>query len=375
MKSPIDVWNPASRVGAESSGAPHVEFLDASSSHDHNAWIELWESWPDREVMAHPDFVRLFARPGDRVVGAAARTNEGGILYPVIVRPFSEEPWGAPGMAGCDLTTAYAYGGPFAWNFAESDAAAFWIRFDAWAREIGAATSFARLSLFPEIMIPFNGPTLDRGPNVIRRLDVSDEELWSSYEGKVRRNVQRARRENVTVVPDFLGQRLDDFLRVYDSTMDRREAKSHYYFPRGLFESLISELPGRFVFMHALVGGKVVSSDLMLLSERNAYYWLGGSLAESFALRPNDLLKHETFLLCRSLGKKRVILGGGYLPDDGLLKYKRSFAPGSEAPFRTGARTYDPDLSNRLVERRRAWEIAQGRAWSPAEGYFPPYRS
>lgn len=379
MTAPIPVGNAqsTSSPGRKSPGpgGMEIDFLDASNAEDRSSWIDLWERWPDREMMAHPGFVGLFARPEDRVVCAAARTDRGGVLYPVIIRPLSLEPWVSKGEQACDLTTAYAYGGPFAWNFSGEEAGRFWSRFNEWAREIRAATSFARLSLFPETLLSFDGETLDRGPNVIRRLDRSENDIWMDYDSKVRKNVQRARREGVTVVGDPKGERLDDFLAIYASTMDRHEANDYYYFPRSMFEKLMAELPGRFLFTHAMAGGKVVSSDLMLLSERSAYYWLGGTLAESFALRPNDLLKHETFLLCRSLGKERVILGGGYKPDDGLIRYKRAFAPGSEARFRIGVKNIDPELTGRLVDQRRTWEGAQGRTWSPVEGFFPPYRS
>lgn len=354
----------------------HLEFLDGSTPEEYRAWVRHWDTWPDREVMAHPVFVSLFARPGDRVVGIAAQTpSGGGVLYPLIVRPFSREVWASPVQGGCDLTTAYAYGGPFAWNIGADEAAIFWRRFNRWAKGIGAATGFARLSLFPDLLLPFDGETLDRGPNVIRDLEPSEDAIWSHYESKVRQNVRRARREGVKIVSDFTGERLDDFLKVYESTMDRRGARDWYYFPRAMFERLITELPGRFVFTHAIAGDKVVSSDLTLLSERNAYYFLGGTLEEAFALRPNDLLKHETFLLCRSLGKRRLVLGGGYGTDDGLLKYKRAFAPGSEARFRIGVKTFDAAYVDRLVKRRADWERAMNHEWRPKEDFFPPYRT
>ena len=60
--------------------ASHIEFLDPARARDRAAWLELWNRWPDREVMAHPDYVRLFARPVDRVVAAAFRSDDGGIL-------------------------------------------------------------------------------------------------------------------------------------------------------------------------------------------------------------------------------------------------------------------------------------------------------
>src|SRR5688500_14525301 len=127
-----------------------VEFLDPGDPLDRAAWLEIWNSWPDREIMAHPDYVRLFARPADRVVAAAFRSDGGGILYPLIVRPLTAEPWGAAEGSACDLTTPYGYGGPFAWNVTDQETRDFWTAFDGWARSQDAVTSFDRLSLFPE---------------------------------------------------------------------------------------------------------------------------------------------------------------------------------------------------------------------------------
>ena len=363
------------RGEAPAAGEVRVRFLDAAEAPDRKAWIELWESWPGREVTAHPHYVRLFARPEDRVICAAARTSAGGILFPVIVRSFVAEPWAGELARSCDLTTAYGYGGPYAWNVPDRLAPSFWSQFDSWARARGAVTTFARLSLFPEQLISFQGDILERGPNVVRSLGHSDDEIWSAYDGKVRKNVKRARREGVTITFDATGERLDDFLGIYTATMDRREALSQYFFPRKFFEAIIADLPGQFVFAHAFAGSKVVSSELVLLSADHSYFFLGGTLAETFSLRPSDLLQHEIFRHCRDRGLKRCVLGGGYRPDDGILRFKRSFAPGGDRPFRVGVKVYDREASNRLLESRRDWERAQGRAWNPVEGFFPPYRS
>src|SRR5438874_822013 len=84
-----------------------VRFLDASVEADRSAWLEHWQRWPEREVMAHPGYVRLYARPHDRVMAAVARTARGGILYPFIARPLTQEPWCPPGLNAVDLTSAY----------------------------------------------------------------------------------------------------------------------------------------------------------------------------------------------------------------------------------------------------------------------------
>jgi hypothetical protein len=285
------------------------------------------------------------------------------------------ESWAPVDRERCDLTTPYGYGGPFAWNVSPAEAADFGRCFEGWARGRGAVTAFARLSVFKDQLLPFDGETVVNGPNVLRRLDLSDEELWNDYEPKVRQNVRRARSRGCTLRVDERGDDLDGFHRVYTSTMERRNADARYFFGRDFFETIIRNLPGGFAFFHVLHGGRVVSSELVLLSRRHAYFFLGGTLAEAFEVRPNDLLQHETFLWCRDAGRRAIVLGGGYKGSEGLLRYKKSFAPRGEVPFLVGTKTYDAGAAAELVENRRRWETARGRGWSPEPGYFPVYRS
>lgn len=352
-----------------------LSILDATEGSGFASWHQLWESWPDREVMAHPDFVRLFARKGDRILAATAHTEKGGILYPFILRPLSTEPWCPAGQAGWDLTTAYGYGGPFAWNVSAEEARVFWARFDRWARSQQVVTAFARLSVFPDQLLPFDGDVAVNCPNVVRNLELSEEALWDDYAPKVRQNVRRALARGCTFEVDPDGARLEEFHAVYTSTMQRRNASSYYFFSRDFFEFIARRLKGHCTFFHVVHSGKVVSSELVLLSRRHAYFFLGGTLEEAFDLRPGDFLQTETFRWCRAAGKTALVLGGGYKGSEGLLKYKKCFAPGGEVPFRLGTKIYDPELAGRLLEARRAWEGAKGVDWQPEPGFFPPYRA
>lgn len=356
-------------------GAGRVEFLDAAQAADRKKWLDLWTSWPQRDVMAHPEYARLFARPHDRVFAATLRTAAGGILYPVVVRPLAAEPWAPKDAASCDLTTPYGYGGPFAWSVTPADAKAFWTAFDEWAASLNVATSFARLSLFSGQLLPFNGQTVVSGPNVVRRVDLPTEQLWSDYRSDARRNIDIARRHGVQVEFESEGRRLDEFLAIYTSTMDRRGATRGYYFPKSFFETILGNLAGHVTFAHAVMRGRVVSSEIILLSGGHAYSYLGGTLAEAFPMSPTYLVKHESFLWCRDRGIRAMVLGGGYKPNDGILRFKQQFGRSAEVPFMLGQRSYDAEESRRLVERRRQWERDQGREWTPAAHFFPEYRS
>jgi hypothetical protein len=362
-------------VSSRPSPPPELRVLDADDPRARSAWLALWQDWPDREVMAHPEYVRLFARTGDRVLAATLRTERGGVLYPFILRPLAAEPWCPPGETGWDLTSPYGYAGPFAWNVGAEEARAFWAQLDRWTAAQPVITSFARLSLFPGQLLPFDGEVAVNSPNVVRGLELSEEDLWNDYEPKVRRNVRRAQSRGCAFEVDPDGTRLDEFLGVYTATMRRRNASSYYFFPRELFEALRRELPGHFAFFHVVHAGTVVSSELVLLSRRHAYFFLGGTLAEAFELRPGDLLQHETFRWCRGAGKRALVLGGGHRGAEGLLRYKQAFAPRGEVPFRTGTRIHDPARAGRLVEARRRWEQARGVEWRPDPGFFPAYRS
>ena len=187
---------------------------------------------------------------------------------------------------------------------------------------------------------------------------------------KVRQNVRRARSRGCTLQVDPDGERLDEFLHVYTETMKRRNAAEQDD-SREFFESLLRGLRGQCALFHVVHDGKVVSSELVMLSQRHAYFFLGGTLAESFDLRPNDLLQVETFQWCRNAGKKSLVLGGGYKGSEGLLKYKRCFAPGGEVPFRVGTQVDDPVLGG--PSRRGAAAVGAGarRRMESRNGLLP----
>lgn len=350
-----------------------LEVLDATVSEQRARWLDLWDSWPDREVLAHPDYVRLFATSAERPICAAYRADKGTILLPMLLRPVASERWAADDELSVDAVTPYGYGGAFAWNVGPQAVENFWDAFDAWAEREHMVTLFARLSLFPEQIAPFRGTIEERFGNVVRDLTSDGESIWRDYAHKVRKNVNKARRAGLVVERDEVGARLDAFLDIYYHTMDRRSAAELYYFPREFFERIVRDLRGQFAFFHVLYERRVVSTELVLVSDHRLYSFLGGTRAEAFDLRPNDLLKHEVIEWGRSVGKRAFVLGGSGRPD-GILRYKLGFAPGGERPFFVGFRVLDKPGCARLVQQRRQWERVRGAAWDPSEGFFPPYR-
>lgn len=354
---------------------PDFYLWRADIPQEHAAWLRLWESWPEREVFAHPDYAALYTTPAERACCAACSFPTGNVLYPFLWRDLTAEVYWREGMAGrVDIVTPYGYGGPFVWDVADRQALdiAFWKAFGEWAAAEGIVSEFVRFSLFDENLLDYPGEIEVKLHNVVRNLKLAPKDLWMDVRQKVRKNVNHARKESVQIVRETDTAHLDDFLRIYESTMGRRHAAEFYRFPRSFFERLSESLAGQYMYFHALYAGQIVSTELVLVSQRNVYSFLGGTDEAAFSLRPNDLLKFEIMLWAQSMEKSNFVLGGGYQDGDGIYRYKASFAPGGGRCFRIGRRILMPETYTSLVECRRALE---GEMWQPKPGYFPAYRA
>jgi hypothetical protein len=71
-----------------------------------------------------------------------------------------------------------------------------------------------------------------------------------------------------------------------------------------------------------IVVAVAIAGEMVLFSVTTAYSFLGGRNADSFNLRPNDLVNHEAFLWARSLGKVRYVLAGGVDPYDSVPRFQ-----------------------------------------------------
>ncbi len=351
------------------------QVLDAATPEGLGAWKALWHAWPGREVMAHPEYARLFARDCDRVVCAAGEDAGGSILFPLILRPLAAEPWARAGERRWDVITPYGYGGPFAWGPGPRDDAAYWGDYAGWCRQAGVISTFARLSLFPQQLATMPAPARTVAPNVVVPLAGDVDALWRGYEPKVRRWVQTAERAGLEVEVDRAGARLDAFFFVYTDTMRRHDADEFYFFPRAFFTSIMERLPDNFALFHALSQGKVVSSELILLSAEYGYYFLGGTLEEAFPLGANYLLKHRAAAWVLGQGRKGLVLGGGHPQSEGLLRYKRAFARSGLVPFQVACLVHDDAAYAELRADRMVFESRGGRSWYPRAAFFPAYRA
>ena len=348
--------------------------FDAGHLADRDAWRRVWEQDPDAEVFAHPEYAAAFTVKHQRDACAYYRDPDGEALFAFHLRDVAGEPWAPPGCHAADLVTPYGYGGPFV--VGRPSPQKFWAAFTEWAAAAHVVCGFARRSLFPERLLPLPCAEVPVSENVVRSLGDALDKIWMDYEHKVRKNVNKARRAGLATEMDATGARLDDFVRIYAATMERRSASRFYRFDRTFFANLLTRLPGRAILFHVMTpGGDVVSTELVLASSHHIYSFLGGTIADAMHTGANDLLKHAIVEWGSATGKSAFILGGGYRPGDGIFRYKRAFAPTGVRNFCVGRLVFDPPMYAELVSARRAWEASAGSAWEPPGDFFPAFRA
>lgn len=337
--------------------------LKADNPDHRAAWLRVISEWPNSEPFAHPSYIESFLGEGEQALCAVQQLpSKGNIMLPCVLRPIEG--------GAADVITPYGYGGAFSWG--DSDPQSFWAGFLKWAREANVVTLFARLSLFPEDLTDFPVPSEIVMPNVVRSLAMPLEDMWMDFEHKVRKNIKKAERNGLSVEVDPTGDRLDDFLRIYEGTMDRRNASQGYYFGAEFFRNLKSEMQNETCFFHVLHDGKVISTELVLVGGEHTYSFLGGTDSESFDLRPNDLLKYEIIQWSKKHGKTFFVLGGGPTAGDGIFRYKLSLAPNDGVrEFSVVKWVIDAERNAQLVASRMEREPG----WKPCSGYFPVYRA
>jgi serine/alanine adding enzyme len=320
----------------------------------------------------------VYARIVQAQTGAAARLflwEQGGVqvAYPLFLRPVADLPFAPPAAAALWDTTTPEFTGPRAPAGADAGAlAGFRAGFAAWCRAEGIVAEFAHLYPWQE-----PGGLLDAAAVEFNReivyfdLTVPDAQLRRAhFSHACRKNLNRAQQEGVETFAAATPEHLAAFHRIYTLTMERTGAHARYYFPLAYFQALFEQLGERALFLLAQVGGQIVAGTLYLNDATDMYSYLGGADHRFAQARPTNAVVYAAICWGRAMGRQRLVLGGGYQPDDGIFRFKAGFSP-LRARFHIYKQIHQPAVYNALCA---AWAAYYHQTPEPA-GPFPAYRA
>ncbi len=295
------------------------------------------------------------------------------LVYPVFLRSVRALAFGANQGAELFDSLSPEYTGPMAVGNESLDLSTLFAQsFENWCQQYNVVTEFAHLHPWryqTQCLRP-EGKQLNR-EIVYVDLSRSLEQLWTeSFTYACRKNINRARRENVRTFAATSAGDVGEFYRIYMHTMERNHAQDRYFFSLDYFKAFFEEMPDHARFVLAEYQGQIVAATLYLHDDMDVYSYLGGADQAFQQIRPTNAVVLDTIQWAQRMGKRRLILGGGYMPDDGIFRFKASFSP-LRARFQVYRNIHLPEQYNNLCA---AWEQYYGIAVQ-SNGYFPAYRS
>ena len=276
-----------------------------------------------------------------------------------------------------DFLSPYGYTGlVFSENTEVSDIEEFWKLTDKWYTNNNVITEFIRFNLFGNQQY-YSGKIFTTMSNIKGKI-VDEEEQWKGFDQKVRKNVNKAKRENLSSQIYFLDiadEKISEFYDIYSQTMKRTNANKTFLYAFDEFRKFLNKNKKYSAICTVYDQLHPISTELLLISENSIYSFLGGTNEKYFDKRPNDFLKVEVMNWARNQGKKYYILGGGYGFEDGIFKYKKSFFPNDAVNYYTGRKILNKVIYDELVQKASDLRFTKGLSRLDIEDhtFFPLY--
>lgn len=263
-----------------------------------------------------------------------------------------------------DLTSVYGYSGPLI-NDKTLEDKSFPIIFDA-MKENGVVSLFARMHpLFSDRSLNSNYQGMQIGNIVVIDTKVQNETI-KTYRSNHRRDIRKAIRAGVHMVVDEECKDIDEFIKIYYSTMRDLKARNYYFFSKKYFSQLVSaeDFDSKLVF--ARYDGINIGAILLIRTNNIMHYYLGGVDRDYLQLSPLKPMLAEAHALAIKNNVRYFVLGGG--PgglDDSLIRFKKGFSD-LVYPFRVFKKIVEPIAYKKICSMN---EIDPDAA-----EFFPAYR-
>lgn len=244
-----------------------------------------------------------------------------------------------------DLETPYGYGGPLTNCYDSKFLSAAFSAYKAECIKQNIVCEFIRFHPFNQLAEHeqyFDFFCQERQV-VIVDLRLTQPERWSKY-SKTTRNI--IRKTQKVLARHQADDTMDDFLSMYQQTMDKNKAADFYYFDRAYFEQLSAILGVELLTVK--LADEHVSMGFFMQTGELAHYHLSANNSELLRENGNYALLDFAFERAQQNGCKWMMLGGGRTSasDDSLFKFKTKFSDHIK-PFYIAGLDFMPE--------KRAW--------------------
>lgn len=273
-----------------------------------------------------------------------------------------------------DSITPYGYGGVlFEGDTSDANLKSFWEAYVCKMNEENIVDNFVRYHpvLSNAVTMKNISDVIDLGKTIA--LDLSSTDIiWENIISKNRNMIRKAEKNGIEILHGKDWTLFDDFIRIYNATMDKDNADGYYYFCKEFYRSIHEDLHDNYEMFYATYEGKIIAMSIIIFANKQMHYHLSGSLIEYRNLAPSNLLLYKAALWGYEHGFKTFHLGGGVgSGEDNLYKFKAAFNRKADYQFSIAKHIFNQEKYDELVELR----ANEDKTFNRDSKFFPLYRS
>lgn len=331
-------------------------------------WDELVHSFANYDVYYLSGYVKAFQIHGDGEP-QLFYYNENGLrgIYVYMKRKTVIE-------GVYDSITPYGYGGfLLEGDESEENIKSLWKAYVEKMKSENIVDNFVRYHPVLANAIPMKvcSDVIDLGKTV--SMDLSSEDvIWKNIHSKNRNMIRKAEKNGIVIKHGQGLELFDDFIKIYNATMDKDNAEPYYYFKPEFYKSIHEDLKDNYEMFWAEYEGKIIAMSIMIFANGRLNYHLSGSDLQYRNLAPSNLLLYKAAMWGMEKGMKTFHLGGGVgSGEDNLYKFKIAFNRFSDCQFSIAKHIFDNEKYDELVAERASCDAE----FDKESKFFPLYRS
>lgn len=331
-------------------------------------WDELVHSFANYDVYYLSGYVKAFQIHGDGEP-QLFYYNENGLrgIYVYMKRKTAIE-------GVYDSITPYGYGGfLLEGDESEENIKSLWKAYVEKMKSENIVDNFVRYHPVLANAIPMKvcSDVIDLGKTV--SMDLSSEDvIWKNIHSKNRNMIRKAEKNGIVIKHGQGLELFDDFIKIYNATMDKDNADPYYYFKPEFYKSIHEDLNDNYEMFWAEYEGKIIAMSIMIFANGRLNYHLSGSDLQYRNLAPSNLLLYKAAMWGMEKGMNTFHLGGGVgSGEDNLYKFKIAFNRFSDCQFSIAKHVFDNEKYDELVAERASCDAE----FDKESKFFPLYRS
>lgn len=253
-----------------------------------------------------------------------------------------------------DLTTPYGYGGPLIdGNFSDTSKRNFRSELYNYCVSENIVSEFFRFH--PLLNNQMYLEDMDQVVELKKTIVIdtmSHEKINNNMVSKCRNMIRKAEKMGISIKYDS-GENIDEFIKIYESTMKNNHAETYYYFERKYYDYILDEMASNTIIFYSYFEESIISAAIFFYNEKYMHYHLSGTLKEYRHMASMNLLLNKASLWASDHGISVLHLGGGVDQSDSLFKFKKQFNKNGELPFYIGRNIFSKELYDELLSIRK----------------------